>query len=262
MEKSVQNEYQKDEIDLYEILIVVRKRWLLILLMTLIFTAVAVSYLFLTPKIYKISNILLVNQVQDGDFISQNDVIEAIAILDKSKDCQNDVKINPDYFKYIVNMQATGTKGSTALEVEIDTRDSQAGVAVMESLPGYLSSNPAIISKINMNRSLLQKSRDYLKAVIDNPLQSLKLPQNTIVFLPSDIYTLREKFDRLNFILGKMDEKQQFISLAWKSMPPTKPYKPRVPAVLLAGFFIGLFTGTLGAFFVEWGKNSRNARMD
>jgi LPS O-antigen subunit length determinant protein (WzzB/FepE family) len=99
---------------------------------------------------------------------------------------------------------------------------------------------------------------DDLKTIINNPMMSLKLSRDAVVYLPSiDLYALREKYNRLNMIMEKID-KGQLISLAWKTEPPKRAIKPKKAMSILIGLFMGCFLGIFIAFFMEWITKERH----
>jgi LPS O-antigen subunit length determinant protein (WzzB/FepE family) len=265
-EKFYNDGYPEKEIDVYGLWLTLMKRRFLILTLILISTGIATLYALLTPKVYKVTNILLLTQMQDGDLINQSEITAAVLVLDKLKNRQKEnvlrlLGIDEKNFKDIRSIKASEIKGSSALWVEIDACDRQTGVALMESLPNYIISNPNIYSKIKLQRSLLQKNRDDLKAIIDNPMSSLKISREAVIYMPSiDLYSLREKYNRLNVLLEKI-EGEQFVTLAWKTTLPASPYKPRITIIILTGLAIGIFLGVFSIFFAEWRKNARNAHQ-
>jgi capsular polysaccharide biosynthesis protein len=265
------NAYQDEEIDLYDLWLILKKKWLVIFIVTFISTGLALSYAFLAPKVYRVHNILLFNQLQDGEILNQSEMAAVISILDKLNDLtDNDLTdlekqkvfnmlgINNGNFKVIKKIKSSEIKGSSSLWVDIDTTDRKAGVALMETLPRVVLSNPNITNKLKTQKALIQKDMDDLKAIINNPMMSLKLSRDAVVYLPSiDLYALREKYNRLNMIMDKID-KEQLISLAWKTESPNRSIKPKKAMSILIGLLMGCFLGIFIAFFMEWVTKERN----
>ena len=260
------NSYQDEEINLYDLWLILKKKWLVILVVTLITTGLAAAYAFLTPKVYQVHNILLFNQLQDGEILNQTEMAAAVSVLDKLnnlKDLETQkifslLGMNDENFKVIKKIKPSEIKGSSSLWVDIDTTDRKAGVALMETLPRVVLSNPNITDKLKTQKALIQKDMDDLKTIINNPMMSLKLSRDAVVYLPSiDLYALREKYNRLNMIMGKID-KGQLISLAWKTEPPKRAIKPKKAMSILIGLFMGCFLGIFIAFFMEWVTKERH----
>lgn len=269
MEKSTPNEcYHDDEIDLYDLWLVLKKRKITILLIVLVFLGSAIVYVVLAPKVYRVSNALVLNQVQHKDemeLIKQGEIVAAVADLDMLLNLNKEkvahlLSMQMKDLNGIGNIKASEDKGSSVVRVDIEALNSNAGIALMEALPGYIQSTPSIASKLDMRTALMEKNREDLKAIIDNPMKDLKLSSNTVVYVPSiDLYTLREKYNHLNMIMEKI-EKGEIVSLVWKTEPPLKPFKPNIKLTILLNIVMGCFLGTLVAFFIEWLSNARQTR--
>jgi putative effector of murein hydrolase len=259
------NSYQDEGIDLYDLWLILKKKWLVILIVTFISTGFAVSYAFLATKVYRVHNIL----VQDVELFNQTEMAAAVSVLDKLNNVNdlaaqekqkvfNMLGVNNTDIKVITNFKSSEIKGSSALWVDIDTTDRKTGVALMENLPRIISSNPNITNKIKTQKTLIQKNMEDLKAIINNPTMSLKLSHDAIIYLPSiDLYALREKYNNFNLTLEKID-KGQIVSLAWKTEFPQKPIKPRKAISIMIGLVMGCFLGIFIAFFMEWVTKERH----
>ncbi len=273
MEKNTENEYyHDDEIDLYDLWLILKKRWSTILVITLVSTGIAFSYAYLAPKAYRVHNILVFNQMQDWDLFNQSEMAAAVSVLDKLNKITDLTNLEKDKvlnmlgmhagdLKDIKNIKSSEIKGSNTLWVDIDTYDRNKGVALMEALPGFILSNPNISSRLKIQKALILKNREDLKAIIANPTMNLKLSRDAVVYMPSyDLYALRERYNRLNAIIEKMD-KGQLVSLAWKTEPPIVPFKPNKIKIILIGLVLGCFLGIIMAFVMRWVKNSQYAHV-
>jgi LPS O-antigen subunit length determinant protein (WzzB/FepE family) len=272
------NSCKDEESDLYDLWLILKKKKIVILIATLIFTGIALSYALLAPKVYRVHNILLFNQLQDGEILNQSEMAAVISILDKLNELKDFDKqkvfktlginmdsnagINDRNFQMIKKIKISDIKGSSSLWVDIDTTDRKAGVALMEILPRVVLSNPNITSKLKTQKALIQKNMDDLRATINNPMMSLKLSRDAVVYLPSiDLFALREKYNRLNMIMEKID-KGELISLAWKTELPNKPIKPKKAISIVIGLFMGCFLGIFMTFFIEWVTKERHIHPD
>jgi LPS O-antigen subunit length determinant protein (WzzB/FepE family) len=267
IDMNIQQElHQDDEINLYDLWLTLKKRWMIILVVTLVSTGFAFSYAFLTTKVYRVHNILISSQMQEWGFISQGEMAAAVSVLDKLNkltDLEKDkvlglLGMHERDFKVIKDIKTSEIKGSSALWVDIDTYDQRKGVALMEALPGFILTNPNIANKIKIQMALMQKNREALKDIIDNPTRSLKLSRNAVVYLPSiDLYALQEKYILINTQIEKM-ERGQLVSLAWKTEQPIVPYGTKRGMSILIGLVMGCFLGIFIAFFMEWVTKERN----
>jgi len=256
------NSYQDEEINLYDLWLILKKKSLVILVVTFISTGLALSYAFLTPKVYRVHNMLVYNQMQDGELFIQSEIAAAISVLDKInkiKDLEKEkvlsrLGLQKKDLRVIKNIKTSEIKGSSALWIDIDTIDRNEGVNLMEALPGFVLSNPNISTRLMMQRELLIKNREDLKAIIDNPTKGLKLTHNAFVYLPTiDLFALRERYNNINAVIEKID-KGHFVYLAWKTEPPIKHFSPSKTKSMLIGLIMGCFLGIFMAFFMEWRK--------
>jgi LPS O-antigen subunit length determinant protein (WzzB/FepE family) len=107
-----------------------------------------------------------------------------------------------------------------------------------------------------MQKALMLKNREDLKAIIDNPTMNIKLSRDAVVYLPSiDLYSLRERYNRINAMIEKM-ERVQLVSLAWKTELPVVPFKPNKSMSILIGLVMGIILGIFTAFFMGWVENT------
>lgn len=264
VETTTSNEcYRDDEIDLYDLWLVLKKRKIVILAVILVSLAAAIVYAALAQKVYRVSNTLILTQmvgaVKQGELTAAIDELNELKNIRKEKTAQL-LSMQVDDLNKIVNIKASVSKGSGAVRVDIETLDNSAGIVLMEALPGYLQSVPSIAINLEMEKALTEKNMQDLKAIIDNPVKDLNLPSNTVVYVPSiDLYTLREKYNRLIMTMENIEEKQ-LISFAWKTEPPLKPFKPNTKLIVSSSLVLGCFLGIFLAFFLEWTTNARRVR--
>ena len=255
--------YQDDEIDLYDLWLVLKKRKLTILLVVLVTLGLAIAYATLAQKVYRVSNNLILNQMVGP--IKQSEITAAIDELDELKKLRKEktaqlLDMHVDDLDKIKNIKASVIKGLSVVRVDIETLDNSAGIALMEALPDYIQSVPSIAINLEMEKALTEKNMQDLKVIIDNPVKDLSLPSNTVVYVPSiDLYTLREKYNRLIMTMENIEEKQ-IVSFAWKTEPPLKPFKPKTKLIVSLSLVMGCFLGIFIAFFLEWTRNARRVR--
>lgn len=255
--------YLDDDIDLYDLWLVLKKRKLTILLVVLVTLGISIAYIALTPKIYRVSNTLIPNQMVES--VKQSDLTAAIDELNELKNVRKEkiahlLKMHVDDLNKIMNIKASVSKGSSAVRVDIETLDNSAGIALMEALPGYIQSVPSIAINLEMEKAITEKNMEDLKVIIDNPVKDLTLSSNTVVYVPSiDLYTLREKYNRLIMTMENIEGKRS-VFFAWKTEPPLKPFKPKTTLIVSLSLAMGCFLGIFIAFFLEWSTNARRLR--
>ena len=264
MEKTTLDErYQDDEIDLYDLWLVLKKRKLTILLVVLVTLGLAIAYVALTSKIFRVSNTLIPNQmigsIKQSELTAAIDDLNELMNLRKEKAAQL-LNMKVDDLNKIKNIKASVIKGLSVVRVDIEALDSSAGVALMEALPGYIQSVPSIAINLEMEKALTEKNMQDLKVIIDNPMKDLNLPSNTVVYVPSiDLYTLREKYNHLTMIIENIEEKP-LVSFAWETEPPLKPFKPNIKLIVSLSLVMGCLIGIFAALFVEWTIKAQRSR--
>ena len=255
--------HQDDEIDLYDLWLVLKKRGIILLLIIVACLAAGIVYVSLAPKVYRVSNTLILNQGVES--IKQSELIAAIDYLTRVKDYHEErtaqlLSMNVDDLAKIRAIKASEIKGSGVIQVDVETLDNSTGIALMEALPGYIQSAPSIATKLEKEKVLTKKNIEDLKVIIDNPVKDLNLPSNTVVYVPSiDLYTLREKYNRLIMTMENIEEKQ-LVSFIWKTEPPLKPFKPNTKLIVSLSLVMGCFLGIFLALFLEWTTNARRVR--
>ena len=144
------------------------------------------------------------------------------------------------------------------LGIVIDTSNREAGVRMMSMLPSYLLERPFIYEKINTQKDLLQKNRDELKKIIDDPrdLFGLTASQSIICGPMLDPYSYKEKFNQITSDINQI-ERKQIIILADKTLVPEHPDSKKKRMIILIGAFIGIIMGLVSAFFVEGAMNAK-----
>lgn len=261
--------YSEKELDLYDLWLTLKKRWLVILIFTVVAAGLAFFYSSVSRKVYSVHNILVANLMQEWGFIGQGEMAAAVSVLDKINKL-NDIEKNrisallrmtEHDLEVIKNISATEIKGSTSVWIDIDTYDRKTGVALMESLPGFILSTPSVADKMNTTLGLMKKNREALKSIIDNPTRNLKLTNGTVVYLPSiDLYSLQDKYNQLNMMIEKA-EKGTLLSLAWKTEQPKVPTRPKKAKIMIIGILAGCFLGVLSAFTLEWHETAKRNHL-
>lgn len=246
-----------DEIDLYKLYQVIKKRRLIILSCILFSFAITTIYLIVSPKVYKLSNIISLDPVVS---FGANDLLIVLADDDllfklKSQELNLDrkvldkiveIKISPCKKKNLLNERA--------LMVDIMTLDLKAGKALMEFLPEYILASPFILNKIEDQKTMVQKNLEAMKLFKDESLSALHSSKD-LVLIGSEVYSMYERYNQYLFAIDKLNN-NQFITLVGDTLMPHEPYKPKKLQISLLGLFMGLFIGIFMAFFLEWIDNS------
>jgi uncharacterized protein involved in exopolysaccharide biosynthesis len=264
-----ENEYYQDEIDFYELFLVIKERWWIVVIVTLFSFGMALTYAYLTPAVYRISNILVINQfnaqyrisnIAQGaqDIISSAEIKEIIMNLNNlsMKQQEKELGLDKTVIQNILNINISPIQGATnSLKIKFDAFDKESGGYYMNALPGYVNKKPYIIKRIKSLIKLTRKDMDDMKRIIDDPIGSLNLSGNSII-MSSELFLIRERYNQLKQNLDELESGQVF-SFADITIIPEKPYKPKKMMISMIGLVVGIILGIFLSFFIEWQTNIR-----
>ena len=272
MEKENSRQYYNDNtISIYEILLILKKRWLLIFLVASVFTGSFVTYSLIAPKVYKVSNVLIFSFSSSGNSdpasSSENSDLASIDIIGiesalkllndlSSRQQAEELELDKSILDNIKNIKISGLGKSKALEIEVDTLSRESGIKVVQAISNYANSLSFVQKKIIAEQKLLKNNQNDLTAIINNPFGLLNLPENSVI--SEVLYSLYLIKKDLNMITNSIDELKtgKVMKLAGKTSAPEMPFKPRKFLLAGLGVFIGVFAGIFFAFFMEWIANA------
>lgn len=253
--KNIQD-YEHDTIDIYEIWLIIRKRGWLIFIITLLFFGLSLSYSFLPPDVYKISNIM---QKPYKVEINMADIKTNVLLL---KDLTREQRakaldLEESVIADIRDIKISKIEGTESFKLQVDTTDPASGVKVINALVVYADNLPFVQKQVERRKEVLEEDRDVLKKIIDDPVSFLALPDKAIIheFLPS-LYDLKTKYNAMTRAIRELEE-SGVINLAGKTFVPDQPYKPRRMLLAAWGLFAGIFVGTFFVVFMEWLASAR-----
>ena len=253
--KNVQSDEQ-ETINVYEIWLIIKKRWWLICAITLLFFAFSVYYSVRLPDVYKVSNVM---QKPYSVGINMADIKANVLLL---KDLTGEQQarrlgLEKSVIEEIRSINITKIEGTESFKLQVDTTDPSSGVKMITALVAYADELPFVQKQVARTKKILKEDRDVLKKIIDNPSSLLNLPDKTIIYelLPS-LYDLKTKYNAMNRTIRELEE-GGVINLASKTFIPEAPYKPKRVRLTIGGLFAGIFIGIFCVVFVEWLGNAR-----
>ncbi len=265
--------YQEDEIDLYELWLILKKRWKVVVSTTLIFVITAIVYIFIAKPVYTSSFFVKIpgrylktgNSFSRINLISVEETSRIISDLSAAIKDKKLLKLPEDKIRNIANITPSKIKGNQELiEIEIETYKPSIILDISKSLISYLNSNPYVKRKIETERAKLQifikESKDKLhemektKELIYKDLKNEKI-QN-LGFNPLDLDTkilnIKKEIAELEIRLKNL----KGFEISVDPTIPEKPSKPKKKLILAVSVVSGLFLGVFLAFFFEWIKNA------
>ncbi len=269
-------DYYEDEIDLYELWLVLKKRKVYILTTTLIFLLFGVVYTLISPNVYRSSAIVALPTTNTNtniivDFHTTEKIIEALnKKLKESGYSKLPAEIRESFKKAEVknvDAESLGRRGNRdvfILNVEGLNKDdlSEALLSVLN----FLNNNSYVKNMINEQKTLIKKQIGILKRElpkVEKELSSIKKELLTskkikiVGFNPLDLdkklIDLKTELMNLNYTLNSGIHGYEVIY----SSLSDNPVKPKRKLILAVSFVSGLFLGIFVAFFVEWLENAR-----
>jgi len=269
---------EDDEIDLFEIFLILKKRFKWILGSLFIFVVGAILYIFLATPIYRTETSLLPIVIKSSGKFIQINLTPPLPVILKSRSVELKVIRKLNLIPLLVNEDEIRTNGEKKiLAIAIDrfnkfitvTKDRNSNVVHL-----YVEApkNPELSYQVT--KTLLSEAAKEIDKLKNTTIQPLL---NSIKREIERIQAVLEKnknTSNVNFLTALLDEytSQYNYLLSLKKTPPfqiisppyvpIKAYKPKKLLILtiaiLAGFFFGIFL----AFFVEWLENAKNRFKD
>jgi capsular polysaccharide biosynthesis protein len=272
------SQIEDDEISLYDIFLVLKRRAILILSIFLITLLAAGTISFVMTPVYRSSFIIKGPVTSYSNYpqafvISPEESGKLIKALDKAvadkriTELSNFLKISANNANKIVSFEAILPVDDTKnyIETVINIEDPTLIVSIKDGIMGYLNQNKYVSERINLTRKSLMRRKkamqakineiDDFKNILTEQIKSGK--RNNLGFNPmlmeSDVMNLRQELndieDRIQLLKGFEVVVEPFI--------PTNPVKPKKILNMAVAGIISLFLGVLIAFFMESLDKSR-----
>jgi len=258
LQKNKNVEYHDhDTMSIYEIWLIIRKRKWVIFTITLLFFGFSIPYAFLSPDVYKVSNVvqkpykIVVNM---ADIKANMLLLKGLTGEQRAKALDLEEAVIAD----IRDIKISKIEGTDSFQLQVDTTNPSSGVKMLNALVIYADKLPFVQKIVERRKEVLKEDSGVLKKIIDDPLSLLNLPDKTIIteLLPS-LYGLKTKYNATILSIRELEE-GGFIDLAGKTFVPKAPYKPRRIMLTASGLFAGIFIGIFFAFFMEWLSSARH----
>jgi len=269
--------FEEEEIDLYELFLILKRHIKLIAFTVILATLLSVAYSLLATPVYKSTFIVrlpsyngdkYIFSVQEakknvdnlGIFLGQERYDELSEMLNISK---SDISL-------INRIEASLKRGqSHFLEISLFVYDPSIIDRLKVAIVDYLNNNPFVQEKIKMERFKLLTLKKEVEAKIKN-MESMRrvIEQNLksgnvrdYGFNPLEMEkVIMELKMRLEDIKMRLLTLKGF-EVAVEPVIPTKPHSPKKLLIISVAFISSLFFGIFLAFFIEWYRNARNKHI-
>ena len=272
--------YQEDEIDLYELYLIIKKRWKAVFLTFLLFFFLSIAYILIAKPVYstdfyvKIPSVYIKegNSLRKENILSVDETSSLIGNLhnklkeESYSDLSKILNLPESNIRKIKDIRPEKLRNNKeTIKVHIETNQSQLIPVISSKLLNYLNNYPYIKEKIQTEKEKLSQ----LIKVIKSELEDMKRTKNLILkniqegkiqnfsFNPADIDAkILEISQQITQLQLKMQELKGF-ELSVSPTIPKKPTKPKKALIIAVASVSGLFLGIFLAFFKEWIENAR-----
>jgi len=269
------NDYYEDEIDLYELWLIIKKRKAAVILTTLLFLFVGVVYSVLSRDVYRIASIVFLPQ-EDGkaivSFDATKEIIDSLNSKfrnEKFKELSKLLNVEASKLKTVSNVSAEplGRRGNKeAFLLEVDGYDKRSLPVISNATVEFLKSNPLVKEKIQERKKVILTELNTLEKKLPS-LQSDAKELKKRILNSSDLKVLG--INPLDIETSVINLKNRIAELKYKlnfgiqnyeilfSQVSDKPVKPKKGLIIAVSLVSGLFLGIFLAFFFEWLENVR-----
>ena len=252
--------FDDETINIYEILLAMKKRIWLISIITLTIFILFAAYSKLAVNVYKANNMLIINK--DIEINPMNETGDIRLILSSLAEMPMEeqaklLDLKEQNMRFVKKIVISEIQKSSSLKIEIDILNRELAPSVMKAITDYVNNLPYILEKIALKKKIVKKAIKEIKKMVDNPALYMKLPHDTVISqMLSSIYHIRDRDTNLTYILEEL-KRGDFVKLAKATHIPSRPYKPARLKVMLLGLLVGAFLGLFNALMLEWIYSAR-----
>jgi LPS O-antigen subunit length determinant protein (WzzB/FepE family) len=259
-------ETYEDEINLWQLFLIIKKRIILFTSITLLILALGILYTIISPPIYTVSNVLIVPQASTtenlydlrvGNIIN---LIEIKSLLsnfnDKSALSQKKEIVSETDAKNIFKIKVKQIKDSNLLQIDVDTMVKESGKVFIDNLPKYIFSRDFVSKRVSDQKQLIKKNIQDLETFMNDPLLKLKIKKGNIIVDPLSFKNLYEQYNNYKVSLEWLD-KGDFVTLSGKTYLPEKSSKSKKAIICILSLLTGIFLGIIIIFIVEGISNAK-----
>ncbi len=275
-EKKSQNTIIDDEIDLYDLYLVVKKRARLIGIIFLLITVSAGVISFLLPPVYSGKMVIRLPNVYEKTIITPS---EAMAILNELDELREEgrfdelsKKLNIDNTRVseLVKISTSTPRGEKKfIETTIDVHTPDLIMYIKDALLTYLNNNKYVKERIRLQREsmnhlkeeILKKINEIegLKEYVVNEIKHGKVKDLGFnpINLDKEVINLKQRLKNIEKDITLL----KGFEVVVEPNIPVKPSKPKKKLIVAVAGLTSLFFGIFLAFFMEWlEKNRRDSK--
>ena len=270
--------YPDDEIDLYEIFLILKKHIRLIGFVVFLATALSIAYVLFATPTYKSSFIVRMPSVGGDKYIfsveeAKTNIDNLNTFLEQKRyeELAGLLNLNLSDVKLVKSINPSVKRGKEHfLEVSLIVYNPRIIEKFKNAIVSYLNNNPFVQEKINMERIKLFnlkkeieakiKSMDSMRRVLEKNLKEGKVKDYGFNPLEMEkiIMDLKMKLEDTKTRLATL----KGFEVAVEPVIPTKPHSPKALLIISVSLISSIFLGIFLALFIEWYKNAKNRHKE
>ncbi len=251
--------WEEDEIDLYELWLVIKKRKAIIFITTFVFIFLAGLYLLITPSVYQSSFILKKGLLSPFQIKKYIDNLQFLLKEGRYDDLEKLLEIHSSKIEKIKSIEASIPRNEKSMvQVNVEVLDPTLIKPLEKAIVAYISNQPLVQRTLSIKKKVLISMIENLKEGIKTLQELQKDSKMTDLEMdPLEIQvTIKNYQDQLAGIQSDLALLRPLF-LATSAVVPTKPSKPKKKLVLAVAGVSGIFLGIFLAFFSEWLAQAR-----
>ncbi|WP_029522932.1 Wzz/FepE/Etk N-terminal domain-containing protein [Persephonella sp. KM09-Lau-8] len=272
--------YQEDEIDLYELYLILKKRWKSVFLTFLLFLLIAIGYILTAKPVYSTEFYIKIPSVyvKEGNSLKKENILtveETSSLIKKLQDKLKEenysdlskaLNLSESKIKKIKDINPEKLRNNKEIiKIRIETNQSNLIPVISSKILDYLNNYPYIKEKLKLEKEKLAQLINISQSELENMKKTKDLILKNIQegkirnfsFNPADIDAkILEISQRITQLQLKLQELKGF-ELSVSPTIPKKPSKPKKALIIAVASVSGLFLGIFFAFFKEWIENAR-----
>jgi hypothetical protein len=261
------NRANDDEINLYDLWLVILKRKKLIISLFLIVVISVAIISFLMPKIYTGDTVLRIPQFEIASSnISSKDLLDLIGKIDNERKA----KVLPKTSALITDIKLNAFKDSKdKIELVIESKDKNAIVTATSELVDYMNSIDLVKSTVKEEQEKLLKRTTEFTTVLSASKEIFEtygklLKAGKLVPIGFSPIELNKRIAEISLEKQAAEQSLQRLSggvrIARQVDIKNDPVKPRIKMNIALSGIVSLFLGSFLAFYLEFIETIKNKR--
>ncbi len=270
--------YTDDEIDLYEIFLILKKHIRLIGFIVLLATTLSVAYVIFATPTYKSSFIVRMPSVGGDKYIfsveeAKTNIDNLNTFLEQKRyeELAGLLNLNLSDVKLVKSINPSVKRGKEHfLEVSLIVYNPAIIEKFKNAIVNYLNKNPFVQERINMERMKLFnlkkeieakiKSMDSMRRVLEKNLKEGKVKDYGFNPLEMEkiIMDLKVRLEDTKTRLATL----KGFEVAVEPVIPTRPHSPKALLIIGVSLISSILLAIFIALFVEWYKNAKKRHKE